>query len=187
VRAYARTYGLSVTVSHGSNNYGPYQFPEKLIPLMILNLFESEPLPVYGDGSNVRDWLHVEDHAEAIWAIVRSAPAGETYNIGGNAERTNLQVVRSLIQAVVEETGRPASALESLLRFVTDRPGHDKRYAIDASKLQRELGFSPSREFESGLRQTVSWYARHGAWVERVRSGAYRDWIQTNYRDRTPK
>lgn len=187
VRAYARTYGLSVTISNGSNNYGPYQFPEKLIPLMILNLFANDPLPVYGDGSNVRDWLYVDDHAEAIWAIARAAPPGESYNVGGNAERTNLEVVRALIEAVAHETGRPISALESLIRFVSDRPGHDKRYAIDASKLRRELGFSPSRGFEVGLGQTVSWYARNSAWIERVRSGAYREWIATHYVDRTPK
>ncbi|HEU5073006.1 MAG TPA: dTDP-glucose 4,6-dehydratase [Polyangiaceae bacterium] len=184
VRAYAHTYGLSVTISNSSNNYGPYQFPEKLIPLMILNLFENAPLPVYGDGSNVRDWLHVDDHVEALWAIVCRAPAGETYNIGGNAERTNLEVVRALIRAVADETGRSVSELESLITFVKDRPGHDLRYAIDASKLRRELGFTPSRGVEAGLRQTVSWYARHSAWIERVRSGAYRDWIETNYVDR---
>ena len=184
VRAYAHTYGLSITVSNSSNNYGPYQFPEKLIPLMILNLLEREPLPVYGDGSNVRDWLHVDDHAEAIWSIVRAGRTGETYNVGGHAERTNLEVVSLLIRAVAEETGRPVSELESLLRFVKDRPGHDERYAIDAGKLERELGVLPSRDVEAGLRQTVSWYAQHSAWVDRVRSGAYREWLQTNYADR---
>jgi len=184
VRAYAHTYGLSVTISNCSNNYGPYQFPEKLIPLMILNLLANEPLPIYGDGSNVRDWLHVDDHVEAIWSIVRDGRAGETYNVGGRAERTNLEVVRLLIRAVAEETGRPVSELETLVRFVKDRPGHDERYAIDAGKLERELGFTPSRDVEAGLRQTVAWYARHGAWVDRVRSGAYREWLETNYAER---
>lgn len=184
VRAYAHTYGLSVTISNCSNNYGPYQFPEKLIPLMTLNLLENEPLPIYGDGSNVRDWLHVDDHAEAIWSIVRAGRAGETYNVGGRAERTNLEVVRLLIRAVADETGRSVAELESRLRFVKDRPGHDQRYAIDAGKIERELGFTPSRDVETGLRQTVAWYAQHSGWVDRVRSGAYREWIQTNYAGR---
>jgi dTDP-glucose 4,6-dehydratase len=181
VRAYAHTYGLAVTVSNCSNNYGPFQFPEKLIPLMILNLLEGKSLPIYGDGSNVRDWLHVDDHVAAIWAIMSAGRAGQTYNVGGNAERTNLQVVRALMQAVAEETGRPVSDFESQLSFVEDRPGHDKRYAIDASKIQRELGFAPSRGVEEGLRQTVAWYIQHSAWVERVKSGSYREWLQTNY------
>lgn len=184
VRAYAHTYGLSVTLSNCSNNYGPYQFPEKLIPVMVLNLFDGKPLPIYGDGQNVRDWLHVDDHVTAIWTILTRGEKGETYNVGGNGERTNLQVVRALMQAVADEKGRPLSELEALLTFVKDRPGHDRRYAIDAGKLQRELGFTPSRDVETGLAQTVKWYAENTTWIERVRNGAYRAWLETNYGNR---
>ena len=181
VRAYAHTYGLSVTVSNCSNNYGPHQFPEKLIPLMILNLFENKPLPVYGDGKNVRDWLYVDDHAEAIWTIVRSGRAGETYNVGGEGERTNLEIIGLLIAAVAAVGGRPAAELERLITFVKDRPGHDRRYAIDFSKIQRELGWSPRHDLATGLAETVRWYQSHSGWTERVRTGAYREWLQTNY------
>ncbi len=181
VRAYAHTYGLSVTLSNSSNNYGPYQFPEKLIPLMILKLLEDQPLPVYGDGSNVRDWLHVDDHVAALWAILTRGRQGETYNVGGHGERTNLDVIRSLMRAVSEQTGRPLPELERLLTFVKDRPGHDRRYAIDASKLERELGFVPRGSVDSLLSETVRWYREHGDWVERVRTGAYREWLSRNY------
>jgi dTDP-glucose 4,6-dehydratase len=181
VRAYAHTYGLSVTLSNCSNNYGPYQLPEKLIPLMILNLVEGTPLPIYGDGANVRDWLHVDDHVDAIWEIVRRGRAGETYNVGGGGERTNLEIVALLIRFVAEATGTPVAALERLKAFVTDRPGHDRRYAIDASKIRRELGWTPGRDLETGLRATVRWYLDHPEWVDGVRTGRYREWMEANY------
>jgi dTDP-glucose 4,6-dehydratase len=181
VRAYQRTYGISTTVSNCSNNYGPYHFPEKLIPLMILNLFEDKELPVYGDGLNVRDWLFVDDHAEALWVILTRGKSGQTYNVGGNNEWTNIAIVKRLIELVAERRGRPASELSQLIRYVKDRPGHDRRYAIDSSKLQRELGWAPQRDLDRGLRETVRWYAENGAWVGAVRSGAYRAWIEANY------
>jgi dTDP-glucose 4,6-dehydratase len=181
VRAYQRTYGISTTVSNCSNNYGPYHFPEKLIPLMILNLFEGKELPVYGDGLNVRDWLFVDDHAEALWLILTQGKAGQTYNVGGNNEWTNLAIVRKLIDLVAAQRGKSRAQLEALIRFVKDRPGHDRRYAIDSSKLQRELGWQPQHDLESGLAETVRWYAENGAWVDGVRSGQYRAWIEANY------
>jgi dTDP-glucose 4,6-dehydratase len=181
VRAYQRTYGLSTTVSNCSNNYGPYHFPEKLIPLMILNLFEGKELPVYGDGLNVRDWLFVDDHAEALWVILTRGKVGETYNVGGNNEWTNIAIVKKLIELVATTTGRARSDLEALIRFVKDRAGHDRRYAIDSSKLQRELGWQPRYTLEVGLAETVRWYAENTAWVSGVRSGAYREWIDANY------
>jgi dTDP-glucose 4,6-dehydratase len=184
VRAYAHTYGLSVTLSNCSNNYGPYHFPEKLIPLMILNLVEGKPLPIYGDGLYVRDWLYVDDHVEAIWTIVRNGRAGETYNVGGEGERTNLEIVRMLIECVAAETGKSIAELEALKTFVKDRPGHDRRYAIDFSKIERELGWTPKHGLESGLRETVRWFLANRAWVESVRTGGYREWIEKNYADR---
>jgi dTDP-glucose 4,6-dehydratase len=184
VRAYGHTYGLSVTISNSSNNYGPYQFPEKLIPLMILNLLEKKPLPVYGDGLNVRDWLHVDDHVEAIWNIVCNGRIGQTYNVGGEGERTNLDIIRLLIEAVAAELGRSKSELESLITFVKDRPGHDRRYAIESSKLRTELGWNPRHDLATGLAHTVNWYLTNPAWVERVKTGAYRDWMATNYERR---
>jgi dTDP-glucose 4,6-dehydratase len=181
VRAYQRTYGISTTVSNCSNNYGPYHFPEKLIPLMILNLFEGKELPVYGDGLNVRDWLFVDDHAEALWAILTRGRTGHTYNVGGNNEWTNLAIVKRLIELVAELKGKPRAELEAQIRFVKDRPGHDRRYAIDSSKLQQELGWSPRHDLDTGLAETVRWYADNAPWVSGVRSGAYRDWIEQNY------
>lgn len=169
VRAYAHTYGLSTTISNCSNNYGPRQFPEKLLPLMILNMFAGAPLPVYGDGKNVRDWLHVDDHAEAIWLIVTKGAPGETYCVGGRAERDNLTLLHELIEVVAEVTGQPASALRELITFVADRPGHDLRYAIDPSKIERELGWSPRHDLSAGLRSTVAWYRDHGDWVARAK------------------
>jgi len=181
VRAYQRTYGISTTVSNCSNNYGPYHFPEKLIPLMILNLFEGKELPVYGDGLNVRDWLFVDDHAEALWVILTRGKVGQTYNVGGNNEWTNIAIVRRLIELVAEAKGKSRAELEGLIRYVKDRPGHDRRYAIDSSKLKTELGWGPRHDLDSGLRATVRWYAENGAWVGAVRSGAYREWIDANY------
>ena len=184
VRAYHHTYGLSVTISNCSNNYGPYQFPEKLIPVMVLNLAEGKPLPVYGDGLNVRDWLYVDDHAEAIWSIVERGRSGETYNVGGEGERTNLEIIRLLIQEVATATGKSPAELERLITFVKDRPGHDRRYAIDFGKVKAELGWLPKHDLALGLRDTVRWYLGNSGWIERVRTGAYREWMATNYEQR---
>jgi dTDP-glucose 4,6-dehydratase len=184
VRAWARTFKLNTKVTNCSNNYGPLQFPEKLIPLMISNIVDRKPLPVYGKGENIRDWLYVTDHCEAIWTVIQKGAVGETYNIGGHNEKKNIDVVKVLIQIVAEETNASAKELETLITYVTDRPGHDARYAIDAGKLQRELGWTPKETFESGIRKTVRWYLDNQAWVEDVRSGDYRKWIESNYEDR---
>ncbi len=184
VRAYHRTYGLPVTITNCSNNYGPRQFPEKLFPLMILNAMEGKSLPVYGTGTNVRDWLYVDDHCEAIWTVLTEGVSGETYNIGGNSERTNLEVVHSICRAVAEELGRPFEDLLGQITYVKDRPGHDFRYAIDASKIQADLGWSPKESFESGLKKTVQWYLQNPEWIAQVRSGEYRQWIEQNYTQR---
>jgi dTDP-glucose 4,6-dehydratase len=184
-RAYHRTFGLPVVTTNCSNNYGPFQFPEKLIPLMILNALERKPLPVYGDGGNVRDWLYVEDHCSALCAVLEKGRVGETYHIGGNSERRNLDVVTAICEIVDEM--RPNASIGSrrnLVTFVQDRPGHDRRYAMDASKITRELGWRPIEGFTRGLRKTVRWYLDHPAWVESVRSGAYLDWIRQNYTER---
>ena len=184
VRAWHRTFGLPVRVSNCSNNYGPLQFPEKLIPLMILNLLERKPLPVYGQGLNIRDWLFVEDHCEAIWTIVRTGKNGRTYNIGGRSEQRNIDVVKKLCAIVAEETGTAESELLKLITYVTDRPGHDQRYAIDASRIEAELGWKPRESFETGLRKTVRWYLTNRPWIESVRTGEYRKWIEKNYGER---
>lgn len=182
VRAYHHTYGLPVTISNCSNNYGPYQFPEKLIPVMILNMLEAKSLPVYGDGSNIRDWLYVTDHASAIWQILRRAPAGKTYNVGGENEWKNIDLVRHLCTEVASQTGKDSGAYLDLIKFVTDRPGHDRRYAIDCRKIKQELAWKREYDFARGLRQTVAWYLANGEWIESVRSGEYRTWIDQNYR-----
>lgn len=181
VRAYVRTFGLAAKVTNCSNNYGPLQFPEKLIPLMISNLLDRKPLPVYGKGLNVRDWLYVTDHCEAIWTVIQKGKVGETYNIGGHNEQKNIDVVHKLISIVARLTKTPEAELLALVTYVTDRPGHDARYAIDASKLQRELGFAPKETFETGLEKTVRWYLDNTAWINDVRSGDYRKWIEQNY------
>lgn len=181
VRAWQRTYGLPVLVTNCSNNYGPYQFPEKLIPLMILNALEGKPLPVYGRGENVRDWLFVDDHARALCHVLENGEVGRTYNIGGRAERTNLEVVHALCGILDELAPRRTGAYEELVRFVADRPGHDRRYAIDDTRIADELDWRPQESFATGLRRTVQWYLDNPEWVAHVRSGAYRDWIQTNY------
>ncbi len=197
VRAWHRTYGLPVVITNCSNNYGPYQFPEKLIPLMILNAAAGKPLPVYGDGGQIRDWLHVEDHAKALWTVLQHGEVGETYNIGGDAERTNLDVVHTICDLLTElrpmaedvrrqtnlETNTPTH-YRNLIQSVTDRPGHDRRYAIDSRRIQRELGWRPRHTFESGLRKTVQWYLEHTEWVNRVQSGEYRQWLEQNYASR---
>jgi dTDP-glucose 4,6-dehydratase len=182
VRAYHRTYGLEVTISNCSNNYGPYQFPEKLIPLMIIRGLNWESLPVYGDGRNVRDWIHVEDHCEAIWLILNQGRPGETYNVGAQAELENLALVNRICQILdkmAPPQGRKSRA--ELITFVEDRPGHDRRYAIDSSKIRRELGWRPKRTFEEGLEQTVQWYLDHPEWVSQVKSGDYMEWIKRHY------
>ncbi|MBX3272385.1 MAG: dTDP-glucose 4,6-dehydratase [Sandaracinaceae bacterium] len=184
VRAWGRTFGLPFKLTNCSNNYGPLQFPEKLIPVMILNTLERKPLPIYGKGENVRDWLYVEDHCEAIWRVVNEGALGETYNVGGNNEMKNIDVVDRIVELVAEATGADLEELRALKVFVTDRPGHDLRYAIDSSKLQRELGWTPRETFESGLAKTVRWYLENDAWIDAVRTGAYRDWIAANYGDR---
>jgi dTDP-glucose 4,6-dehydratase len=180
VRAWHHTYGLPTLVTNCSNNYGPYQFPEKLIPLMILNALDGKALPVYGDGQNVRDWLYVSDHCEAIQSVLARGRVGETYNIGGGCERRNVEVVRAICQTLQALRPRPGG-YESLIQFVKDRPGHDRRYAIDAGKIGTELGWRPQETFESGLAKTVRWYLDHADWVAGVRDGRYRQWIEVNY------
>ena len=184
VRAWHRTYGLPVVISNCSNNYGPYQFPEKLIPLMILNALEGKPLPVYGKGENIRDWLYVEDHARALRTVLENGASGRTYNIGGRSERTNLDVVRTICRILDRLAPDAKGPHERLIQFVADRPGHDRRYAIDDTRIAQELGWRPLEDFESGLEKTVRWYLDNAAWTERARSGAYRDWIKANYGQR---
>ena len=184
VRAYHHTYGLPTLTTNCSNNYGPLQFPEKLIPLVIANAVEGKPIPVYGDGQQVRDWLYVKDHCDAIGQVLARGRVGETYNIGGNAERANLDVVHTICDALQERRPRPGGYRE-LIRFVADRPGHDRRYAMDIRKIHGELGWTPRESFESGLARTVAWYLDNGDWVARVRSGEYRNWIETNYGKRS--
>lgn len=181
VNAYHHTYGLPATISNCSNNFGPYQFPEKLIPLMILNLVEGEPLPVYGDGKNVRDWLFVPDHCAAIWEIVTRGRVGETYNIGGDNEWMNIDIVHLLCDIMAETTGKKREEYTRLIAFVTDRPGHDRRYAINCDKIKSELGWRPTPDFPELLRRTVQWYLANSMWIESVRTGEYRRWIETNY------
>lgn len=184
VKAYGHTYQLSITLSNCSNNYGPYHFPEKLIPLMILNCLERKPLPIYGQGINVRDWLHVEDHAQALYLLLRKAPKGETYNIGGESEWRNIDLVYEIIRIITEIQNISTQELEKLITFVKDRPGHDLRYAIDCSKIKHELGWKPARTFSEGLRETILWYMENQEWVENIRTGAYRQWMELNYSGR---
>jgi len=182
VRAYHHTYGLPTLVTNCSNNYGPRQFPEKLIPLIILNALSGKQLPIYGDGMNVRDWLYVKDHCEAISMVLEKGRIGETYNVGGLCERTNLEIVRGLCE-VLDELVPDSSFIPhtSLISFVKDRPGHDRRYAIDCSKIERELGWSPKESLKSGLRKTVGWYIDNPIWVESIQTGAYREWMEKQY------
>ncbi len=181
VRAWHHTYGLSITLSNCSNNYGPYHFPEKLIPLALLRLLNRQEVPVYGDGKNIRDWLYVEDHADAVWLILNRGQTGESYNIGGHNERTNLEVVKTLCRLVAEETSGDVAEMEKLITFVKDRPGHDRRYAIDPQKIQTELGWKARHNFEEGLRKTVRWYLENQEWVQAVQNGDYRTWIHRHY------
>jgi dTDP-glucose 4,6-dehydratase len=184
VRAYHKTYGLRTRLTNCSNNYGPYQFPEKLIPLMIANARDGKPLPVYGRGLNVRDWLYVEDHCRGIWAAIEHGKDGETYNIGGNNEVRNIDLVEKLCDVVAAETREEPKRLRELITFVADRPGHDLRYAIDATKIRNECGWEPRQTLETGLRETVRWYLENEAWVNKVRSGEYREWMEKNYGSR---
>lgn len=186
VHAFHETFGLPVLTTNCSNNYGPRQFPEKLIPLMICNALERKPLPVYGKGANVRDWLHVEDHCSAIACVLKAGKPGRKYNIGGHAERSNLEVVRSLCGILDTLSPCRDGPYGELIRFVADRPGHDFRYAIDSSRLEGELGWRPQHDFDSGLRETVRWYLDNADWVDNVRSGAYRAWLDRNYGQRGP-
>jgi dTDP-glucose 4,6-dehydratase len=196
VRAYHHTYGLPTVITNCSNNYGPYQFPEKMIPLMILNAITGKPLPVYGQGTNVRDWIYVEDHCRALQTVFEKGHTGETYAIGADNEQKNLTLVHQICDlldeiAPVEENpatrGRSLTGYADLIRFVSDRPGHDLRYAIDAAKVRRELGWSPREDFKSGLRKTVEWYLSNPKWVEQASGGTYGDWVETNYAWRAQK
>jgi dTDP-glucose 4,6-dehydratase len=181
VRAWFHTYGLPVVTTNCSNNYGPYHFPEKLIPLMIVNALAGKPLPVYGDGQQVRDWLYVKDHCSAIREVLARGTLGETYNVGGWNEKPNLEIVHTVCALLDELRPDPAGSYKRLITFVTDRPGHDRRYAIDARKLERELGWKPAETFETGIRKTVQWYLDHADWVANVQSGNYRDWVSRQY------
>ena len=185
VRAYHHTYGLPTLTTNCSNNYGPYQFPEKLIPLMIANALAGKPLPVYGDGQNVRDWLYVGDHCSAIREVLARGVPGETYNIGGWNEKKNLDVVHMLCDLLDQARPKVAGSYRDQITYVTDRPGHDRRYAIDARKLERELGWKPAETFETGLAKTVRWYLANQSWVDDIVSGNYRNWVETNYTQRT--
>jgi dTDP-glucose 4,6-dehydratase len=185
VRAYHHTYGLPVLTTNCSNNYGPRQFPEKLIPLVILNALKGLPLPVYGDGQNVRDWLYAEDHCDGIRAVLDRGIPGQTYNIGGRQEMSNLEVVRQIC-AILDDLKPSQRPYESLVTFVKDRPGHDRRYAMDITKIERELGWRPRETFASGLRKTIEWYLDNLEWVEHVTSGSYREWINLQYNPSSP-
>ncbi|MCL2657949.1 MAG: dTDP-glucose 4,6-dehydratase [Betaproteobacteria bacterium] len=184
VRAWFHTYGLPVLTTNCSNNYGPYHFPEKLIPLMIVNALAGKPLPIYGDGQQIRDWLYVKDHCSAIRTVLTRGTPGETYNVGGWNEKPNLEIVHTVCALLDELKPDPAGSYVRLITYVTDRPGHDRRYAIDARKLERELGWRPAETFETGIRKTVQWYLDNQTWVRNVQSGAYRDWVAKNYAER---
>ncbi len=182
VRAYHQTYGLPITISNCSNNYGPYQFPEKLIPLMILNALEEKPLPVYGDGQHIRDWLYVKDHCRAIWIILKDGKNGETYNIGGNNQITNLNVVETLCDQFDElKPLKENSSHRDLITFIKDRPGHDRRYAMDFSKIKKELGWIPQESFASGIKNTLEWYLNNLDWVKHIKCGEYQTWMEEHY------
>jgi dTDP-glucose 4,6-dehydratase len=184
VRAYHHTYGMPMLTTNCSNNYGPYHFPEKLIPLVIHNALNGKPLPIYGNGSNVRDWLYVGDHCSAIRRVLEAGRVGETYNIGGWNEKTNLDVVHTLCDILDQQKPKATGSYRDQITFVTDRPGHDQRYAIDATKIERELGWKPAETFETGIQKTVSWYLSHQDWVENVTSGDYKKWVNKNYQER---
>ncbi len=185
VNSYHSTYGLPTIITNCSNNYGPYQFPEKLIPLMVVNALDGKPLPVYGDGKNIRDWVYVADHNEAVRQVLAKGRVGETYNIGGSCEKTNIEVV-TMVCSILDELfpDSPYKPHESLIAYVKDRPGHDRRYAIDSTKINHELGWEPKETFSSGLYKTIGWYVENTEWLKSIRTGAYRDWINSNYDNR---
>jgi len=187
VRSYFHTFGLLVTISNCSNNYGPYQFPEKLIPVMIKNILSEKALPVYGDGKNIRDWLYVGDHAEAIWTILKRGKIGETYNVGGDNEWENIRLVNELCEIVAELTGGSSEANKSLITFVSDRPGHDRRYAIDCSKIKTELEWRQKVSFREGLAMTAKWYIDNKTWIDEIESGEYKEWVEKNYTHRAKR
>lgn len=182
--AYFHTYGLPLTLSNCTNNYGPYQFPEKLLPLMISNIRDGKPLPVYGKGDNIRDWIYVEDHNRAVWLIVNKGRTGQKYNIGGENEWQNIKLLHKVIELAVEKLGKPVSEIEKTITYVKDRPGHDKRYAIDCTKIKTELGWQRKMTFEEGLNATVDWYLKNTEWVDHILSGEYTKWIDANYKSR---
>ena len=186
VRAWHHTYGLPTLATHCSNNYGPYHFPEKLIPLVIVNALSGKPLPIYGDGMQVRDWLYVKDHCAALREVLSRGRIGQTYNIGGWNEKTNIEIVGTVCDLLDRLKPDAQGSYRRLITYVTDRPGHDRRYAIDARKMESELGWRPAETLESGLAKTVRWYLEHDAWSERVQNGAYRDWLSANYGSRVP-
>ena len=182
--AYFHTYGLPLTLSNCTNNYGPYQFPEKLLPLMISNIRDGKALPVYGKGDNIRDWIYVEDHNRAVWLIVNKGRTGQKYNIGGENEWQNINLLHKVIELAVEKLGKPVSEIEKTITYVKDRPGHDKRYAIDCTKIKTELGWQRKMTFEEGLNATVDWYLKNTEWVDHILSGEYTKWIDANYKSR---
>jgi dTDP-glucose 4,6-dehydratase len=182
VRAYYHTYRLPITISNSSNNYGPYQFPEKLIPLMIINILKEKPLPIYGNGKNIRDWLYVEDHCSAIWQILNKGKTGETYNIGGENEWENIKLVNFLCEKIGQLQGKGKDYYKKLITFVKDRPGHDRRYAVNCDKIKQELGWRQRFDFEEGLDINIKWYMNNQSWVNRIRSGEYKIWLEKNYR-----
>lgn len=185
VRAYDKTYNISTCISNCSNNYGPYQFPEKLIPLMIMNCLSQKPLPVYGKGTNVRDWLYVDDHAKALWMLLKHGHAGETYNIGGEEEWRNIDLIHAIIDILAQINGVSKDEYIKLITYVKDRPGHDFRYAIDCTKIKSEMGWLPDHNFSQGINETIQWYINNPEWIENVKSGAYQKWMETNYINRT--
>lgn len=184
VRAYFHTYGLRITVSNCSNNYGPYQFPEKLIPVVILNALENKEIPVYGDGKNVRDWLYVEDHCLAIYEILKNGKNGETYNIGGDCQVENISIIKKICNVLDKKLKRKEGSSEKLIRFVKDRPGHDRRYAIDCTKLKNDLNIKPNIDFNKGIELTITWYLENKHWIENIKSGEYLKWMEKNYKNR---
>jgi dTDP-glucose 4,6-dehydratase len=185
VRAYQHTYGLPTLTTNCSNNYGPYQFPEKLIPLMIINALNERELPIYGDGKNIRDWLYVEDHCDAIYQVLQKSEVGQTYNIGGNNELANITVVEQICTILDDLVPKSNFHYSSLITYIKDRPGHDRRYAVDCSKIKRDLAWEPQESFTSGLTKTIQWYLSNTTWIQQIQSGSYKNWIQQNYQDRT--
>ncbi len=181
VRSYGETYNLSTCISNCSNNYGPFHFPEKLIPLTILNCLDEKALPVYGDGTNVRDWLYVEDHVSALWLLLNHAKKGETYNIGGECELRNIDLIHIMIETFETLNIKDAKILDKLITFVKDRPGHDFRYAIDCTKIKKEMGWKPTHSFDEGIRKTIQWYLENLEWVRNIQSGSYREWVEKQY------